>query len=121
MSPFIRSITAGALMLSLASCSFSSPTKQNLRVVCNDPAATIELNGEVIGKGEAVAQVSTAEGVSIVAKSGSKRGFASVDPTLSKAGIYDIVGGCFLLVPFIGLASDGAWKLEQDTVQVNLK
>ncbi len=120
MNSIVKQATALLLLLSLVSCSFTKPSKQELRIVTNEPEAVIIVNGRPIGKGEAVTKVKTNDTVSVAASLGFKRDFTKVEPTLSTMGILDTVGGCFCIIPFIGLFSGGAWKFEEDEVYLYL-
>lgn len=38
----------------------------------------------------------------------------------NETGVLDVVGGCLFLVPFIGLATPGAWSLDETDVTISL-
>jgi hypothetical protein len=45
----------------------------------------------------------------------------TVDRQFSQTGMLDAVGGIFLLVPWIGLVTDGARELQENNVFMNLE
>ncbi|WP_290564896.1 hypothetical protein [Akkermansia sp.] len=120
MNKIIHSLTASVMVFSLVSCSLFSSGKQTIKIVANDPNATIFVNGEPVGKGIVTTTLKKNKSAAITAKSGNKNGVAVVDSELSTTGVLDIVGGCIFLLPFLGFCSGGAWQLEQETVAVNV-
>lgn len=120
MNKIIQSLTASVLLFPIAACSLLSPSKQTIKIVANDPNATIFVNGEPMGQGSVTATLKKSRSAAISAKLGNKHGIAVVDSELSTTGVLDIVGGCIFLVPFLGFCSSGAWQLDQDTVAVNI-
>ncbi len=120
MNHSVQILSALATTIALASCSLASPSKQTIKIVPNDPNATVYVNGEPMGQGTVTATLKKNKSVAITAKSGNKSGVAVVDSELSTTGVLDIVGGCIFLLPFLGFCSSGAYQLDQDTVPVNL-
>lgn len=120
MNKVTQSLTASIMVFSFASCSLFSSGKQTIKIVTNDPNATIFVNGEPVGKGVVITTLKKNKSAAITAKSGNKNGVAVVDSELSTTGVLDIVGGCIFLLPFLGFCSGGAWQLEQETVAVNI-
>lgn len=62
---------------------------------------------------------SKGESHAITATKGNRTACAAIDYSISTTGILDAVGGCLLLLSAVGLASDGAWKL--DATHIYLK
>ena len=50
--------------------------------------------------------------------SDNRAGTATIGTKISTTGVLDIVGGCFLLVPFLGLVAPGFWSLDTDQVAI---
>ncbi len=113
------SVTA-LLLLSLTSCSLFSPGRQTVKIVPDDPNATIFVNGENMGKGVVVTRLKKTKSAAITASCGEKHGVAILSSELSPTGVLDIIGGCLFLFPFLGFMSGGAFQLDQDTVPVHL-
>ncbi len=118
----MRKTISVILILSQCACSFFVPSRQTLSITSSENDAKIYVNGDYIGKGNVKTKVSRDEDVSIVAK---KAGYSSypkeIDTKISMTGMLDFVGGFFLLIPFLGLTSSGAWSLEQTNVSVVLE
>ena len=56
-----------------------------------------------------------------VQKDGYQTQYRTTSRTLSGVGVLDIVGGCFLLFPLLGLISSGAWKHDRDKYGIILE
>ncbi len=104
----------------LTSCSFVAPRTAHVRVVADDPQAMLYANGVEIGRGSAVATLPTNRPATFTGMVGDRRTDIVLDCELSPHGIADLAGGCFILVPFVGLCSPGAWRLTQDTVPLHI-
>lgn len=79
-------------------------------------------DGQVVGNGTtATATLKKNKSHVITAQSGTKRGIAVVDSTMSTTGVLDVIGGVLLLVPFLGFISKGAWELEPDIVSLDVR
>ena len=76
-------------------------------------------DGVYLGQGQATAHLSKGESHAITATKGNRTACAAINYSISTTGILDAVGGCLLLLPAVGLASDGAWKL--DATHIYLK
>ncbi len=122
-------LRSSALMMAVASlfivatgCSFAGPAKQILTVnVENDPEAQIRVDGQYIGKQSISHEVAVNKNhVVRVEASDGQIVTRKVNKRLSEFGILDIIGGVFFLVPFVGIAAPGFWKLDEDTISVRV-
>ena len=43
---------------------------------------------------------------------------AAINKKISATGVLDIIGGCFFLVPFLGVMGAGFWELDPQSVNV---
>lgn len=118
-----RTIVIPTICLFLASCSLFVSSTQAIRVVADDDRAEIYMDGQRLGTGEVVAQVArgTEGGHEFKAVLGHKRGFAWTFRSLSETGLLDSFGGCFLIVPWFGLLSDGAYQQAPARIVLQLR
>ncbi len=115
----LNQITALFLCIAICSCSLFVPAKQPVTVHSNVPKVSIMANGEMKGVTPVTFYAKKNQSLHIVAtKPGYNPSVYTLDKELSGTGIADIIGGIFLLVPFIGFFSPAVWKLEQDSVMV---
>lgn len=84
----------------------------------NSPKSAIKVDGIPQGQGMATVRLPKNRDAVIIVEEGPRRGYAQVHSELSATGTLDIVGGVFLLFPFLGFLSRGAWKLDKETVYV---
>ena len=54
-------------------------------------------------------------------KEGYREKIYAIDYKLSTVGKIEVITGCFLLVPFIGLCFDNAWELKENNVEITLE
>lgn len=102
-------------------CSFFRSSKQNLHVATIQGGAQIFLNGEYAGEDPVDARVRGDEDMSIIAKKeGFKTATYQIGTRLSTTGILDIIGGCFILIPFLGLLAPGAHQLNMSSLTLQL-
>jgi len=103
-------------------CSTVVPQKQRFTVTASEADAKIYVNGEYLGQGSIQTRVKRNNDVSVLVK---KEGYIPVTRNIgtdfSITGILDIVGGCLILVPFLGLFFPGARQLEQTNIAVVLE
>lgn len=118
----LKMLVTGLICLSLSACSFfASSGRQAVRIETNNPGWSIWVDGKEVGQnGAAFVELDRTTAHSVAATCDDKKVTAVVDAGLSPAGCLDIVGGCLWLVPFIGLASDGAWKLYPDVISLDV-
>jgi hypothetical protein len=112
------------LALSVAincSCSLGVGSNQTVTVNSNVPASIIA-NGNPVGKTPLSFDAKRAKSLSLIATApGYRQSVKTVDRQFSQTGMLDAVGGLFILFPWFGLLSDGAWELEQDNIYLNLE
>jgi hypothetical protein len=123
--PVIRLVRTAAVVLLVASfivfvpgCSFLVPAKQELTIVPSDEQAEVFVNGEKVGQGRTVVKVKRGKDYAVLARVGDRAGTATVTRKISGAAIADIIGGCIILVPFLGIFSPGFWQLDPSAVTV---
>lgn len=116
-----RTIATGliaSLFVCQAACSLGAPSMQSIAIVPSHSNAEVFVDGNFKGTGPQSVELSKKSTHSIMAKCGDSAGVATVDRNLSTTGMLDIVGGFFLLVPFVGLAAPGAWELSPSSIAV---
>ena len=118
----LRFIVAVGVCLSMASCSFfASSGRQIVQIETNSTDWMIKVDGRVVSEsGSASVELDRTQAHSVVATNGDKKVSAVIDSGISPAGCFDIIGGCIWLIPFVGLASDGAWKLYPDIITLDV-
>lgn len=108
----------GAVFI-LPSCSLFVGSTQPLTITATDPNAVISVDGLPLGNGTVTTEVKRNRSHSIMAKTADGRaGSAHVGTQISTTCVLDIVGGLFLLVPFLGVVSPGFWSIDQEQVVV---
>ena len=109
------------LIATLTGCSTLASKTQQFSVTAIPEDASIIINGQLRGKGRAVAEVKRDSSVSVmVSKKGCQSMHRAVGHSINGLGILDGVGTLFLLVPAFGLASAGAYSLDEDTLHFTL-
>jgi hypothetical protein len=109
------------VMLMGIGCSMFVPTQQALTIYTDQSKARIFVNGRLVGTGSTVTYVPRNEYVSIRAKAdGYEDSFTSIGSHLNVAGILDIIGIFFYILPAIGLAFPGSRSLDIGTVALNM-
>lgn len=122
----LKRVILVVLIVSIASvqsgCSMVVPGKQRFSVTASESDAKIYVNGDYAGKGNVQTRVPRNRDVSVLVK---KEGYLPVSKSIgtdfSITGILDIVGGCIILIPWLGLLFPGARSLEQTNVAVVLE
>jgi len=115
-------VGAALVVLQVTGCSAFKQATQVMSVTADPPDAEIYINGTMAGHGAASQPVKRNENVQImVRKSGYETEQRSIGSHLSGTAVLDIVGGCFFLIPFIGLATDGARDLDQTNLAISLR
>lgn len=119
MKKALSLVVCFAMLFNLTGCSMFAPSTQQVTVTSSERDAQIFINGNMMGTGVASSSVKTNQDVSIMAK---KDGFypatRTIEPTLSTAGILDIIGGCIWLIPFFGLLASGSHKLDTNNITI---
>ena len=108
-----------ALLFNLTGCSAFRSSTQTMTVTTDQPDTEIYINGALVGRGTASAEVKRDENVQLMAK---KEGYVTIQRSignkLNTTGVLDIVGGVLLLIPLFGLLASGSHSLEQTNVNV---
>ena len=107
----------------LAGCSMFGPAQETLMVSSSPPGAKVYVNGTSVGEATPlVYQVNRSEDLLLeVRKPGYQTVFRNPTRGLSTLGLLDIVGGCVLLLPFIGLLSPAAYAHNPTTFGIILQ
>ena len=110
------------LAITTSGCSFFVGSTQKFSVNSTEPDSQIFINGSLIGNGSVQTMVRRDQSVSVmVKKDGYYPSSRDIGTKMSSTAILDIIGGCFFLIPFIGLAAPGAHDLDQDSVSIVLQ
>jgi len=100
-------------------CSTLVSGTQRLRVTASESDAKIYVNGAYVGEGTATTRVPRNENVAIMAKKdGFRPASQEIGTKMSNTGILDIIGGCIILIPLIGLAFPGSHALDSNNVNL---
>lgn len=111
-----------ALILSTSSCSLFSSAYQDVTINTPNKDATICLNGRIVGKGKVTLSLPKKHSNTVTIKVGDKIVAEDyINTNFSTTGILDLIGGFFMLFPFIGLLSGGAWELDRNFVDIRLE
>ena len=109
------------LIATLTGCSTLASKTQQFSVTATPEDASIIINGQLMGKGHAVAEVKRDSSVSVmVSKKGCQPMHRAIGHSINGLGILDGIGTLILLVPAFGLASAGAYSLDEDTLHFTL-
>lgn len=115
----ICSVSLVVSLLMLQGCSMFAGSTQRFSVNTSEPDAQIFINGEFAGTGSVTREVKRDQTVSVMAK---KDGYypvtRDIGVQMSTTGVLDIIGGCIILLPFIGLAFPGSHSLNLDSVSL---
>ena len=106
----------------MCSCSMFNWSRTPLRVTTSEDDAKIYINGEYMGMGIVQTRVPRHTDISIlVKKDGFKPAQRELSYRLGTIGTIDLLFGCVLLVPFIGLAFPGAYVVDPENVSILLE
>jgi hypothetical protein len=118
----IAAILIFSVCVTHAGCSMVVPGKQRFSVTASEPDAKIYVNGDYLGKGAVKTRVPRNHDVSILVK---KENYLPVCKNIgtdfSMTGILDIIGGCLIIIPWMGLFFPGARQLEESNVAIVLE
>jgi hypothetical protein len=118
-SVWFRPVAALLAAIQVSSCSLFVSSMQPVAITASDPTAQIFVDGSPVGTGTVTQDLKRDRGHAFMAKTSDNRaGTATIGTKISTTGVLDIVGGFFLLVPFIGLVSPGFWSLDTDQVAI---
>lgn len=124
-NPLLRKVVAvaaaAALLATSSGCSLVAGGSQRFRVESDPPGARVFVNGQDMGSTPIDTRIQRRENAFVTVK---KRGYHTASRTtgreLSTIGVIDVIGGCFWLVPFLGLISDGAYVQTPKRIFVHL-
>ena len=116
-----KTTTIIVLAAFLNACSAFKSSTQTVSVTADPRTADIYVNGNMAGKGTASQAVPRDQNAQIMVRNdGCDPVSRSIGKHISGTGILDIVGGVFFLIPFIGLATSGAYDLDETNISVAL-
>ena len=117
MKKFIPSIVLLSVA-SLSGCSAFVSKTEMVSATCSEEDARLQINSHHF-KGSGQVAVKKGRRIAITClKSGYFPAQKTIDYSLSGTGVADIVGTVVFLVPGIGLFTDGAWQLDETSVQI---
>ena len=108
-------------LMGLQGCSLFVPKTQAVNITATDPNADIVVDGANVGKGTVALQLDRTRSHTVTSRANGKAGAAAINKKISGTGWLDIIGGCFFLVPFLGIIGPGFYELEPDSVTVYLQ
>jgi hypothetical protein len=115
-------IIAVLVLITFSGCSFFAPSKQTIHVSSSPDGAKILAGGQPIGMTPIQFEAHRGDNLLIeVQKAGYQTQYRTTSRTLSSTGLLDVIGGCFLLLPLLGLLSSGAWKHDPDKYGIILE
>jgi hypothetical protein len=107
-------------LLNLSACSFLAGTHQTINITASDPRATIFVNGNEVGVGQASPLLERGRNHRIKAEINNRRSYAYLGRKISALGIVDIIGGLLFFVHFVGVFAPGFWELEPENVTLKI-
>ena len=112
---------SGSVALFLSGCSLFVPKEQSITIIPSAPNAELFVNGASVGKGRQSVSLSKGETYVVLAKCGTSTASGRIDREWSGTGIADMIGGVFLLVPFLGLTStEGSHQLTPEVLRITV-
>ena len=103
-------------------CSIFAPKTQMIGLYSTPEGARVSVDGKYVGVTPTSYHVSRGDDHIVeFSKTGYQTVFRTARSTLSNMGMVDVIGGACILLPFIGLASDGAYKMEPGAFAVTLE
>lgn len=125
--PAMRTPSRRATALFLATltaspgCSFFRSSTQPVTIMATDPNAEIYAAGRPVGRGTATVELPRDQDTTILGRTDDNRaGTATVKSHMGSAGIFDIIGGAFILFPFFGLLAPGSRDLDASSVVIEI-
>ncbi len=102
-------------------CSVFRPPTETLNIDCAQKEVQVQVNGQ---RAQCPSQIETRRNRTVVIeadKEGYETYYRTIESNLNNTAILDIVGGFFLLIPIVGLASPGAYSLDTTDVYIDLQ
>ena len=117
-----KTVMAFCVSVNTIGCSCFVPWSQDFVVAGNSKDAQIMIKGEGVKQsGETYRLRRDRSYFGEIRRDGYEDEYFYVSPEISFWGGLDIVGGCVLILPLIGLASPGSHVLNKDHYFYNLK
>ncbi len=102
-------------------CSAFAGSREPFSVIASEQDAKIYINGDFVGTGSVKTTVRRDRSVSVMAKKdGYYPATREIGVTMSGIGIVDLVAGCCILIPLIGLMFPGSRALDQNNLSIIL-
>lgn len=112
------------LVLFIASslgCSAFQQNTQVLTIKTSAESASIYINGNAVGTSPVSLYAKRDRSYSITArKNGYEPATLTIGHHFNETGALDVIGTFLFLVPVLGIASPGAWSLDETDVTINL-
>jgi hypothetical protein len=116
-----RMLVVPALFSALSGCSLLASRSQTLMVSSSPSDAEVWVDEALVGRTPVEVRVERWRPVTVTLR---KEGYRTVSRTttrsLSGVGIFDVVGGSLVLLPYLGLLSGGAWEHSPSQIHANL-
>lgn len=100
-----------AVVLSLTGCSFFAQKTQELTVNTNPKDCDVYINGKFYKAPVSIMIPRTSKYTVTATKEGYKAKSDTLYYSLSTVGALDVIGCWLILLPGLGLLSDGAWEI----------
>jgi hypothetical protein len=119
MKKIISHVLILTVFVSTTGCSAFRSSTETVTVTTDQSDTQIYINGSLVGKGTAQANVKRNRNVAIMAK---KAGYITAQRTIGRGlnttGILDIIGGVIILLPLFGLLAAGAYSLDETNISI---
>lgn len=117
----LSNVIFSVILTAFAGCSAFQPPRQSVTVATTTPGATIKANGVTVGQSPVTFQAKRNQDLNLIAtKSGYQDSVMQISRQTSPTFMLDAIGGWFLLVPWIGLLTPGAYELPNTQVEMPL-
>jgi hypothetical protein len=104
-------IVAVLVTVAFSGCSIFAPSMQTIQITSSPEGAKVLAGGNAVGQTPLSFEAHRGDNLLIeIRKEGYQTQYRTTSRTLSGVGIVDVVVGCILLFPLLGLISSGAWK-----------
>jgi hypothetical protein len=102
-------------------CSAFQSPRQSVTVATTTPGAIIKANGVTVGQSPVTFPAKRNQDLNLIAtKSGYQDSVMQISRQTSPTFMLDAIGGWFLLFPWIGLLTPGAYELSNTQVEMPL-
>jgi hypothetical protein len=117
----LSNIFFSVILTSFVGCSAFQPPRQSVTVATTSPGATIKANGVTVGQSPVTFQAKRNQELNLIAlKPGYQDSVMQISRQTSPTFMLDAIGGWFLLFPWIGLLTPGAYELSNTQVEMPL-